>query len=222
MKKTFNIFIVLLLVMFCYTANAQEANKFGTYYNQRLSHFKALPNDKGELIFLGNSITDGAEWSELFKNKKIKNRGISGDTTEGVLYRLDEVTESNPKKIFLLIGTNDLSKDIKPEIVLENIKEIANKIRSSSPKTKVFIQSILPVNPAFEKFKSHTNRTEDIIWVNTKLQEWCNASNITFIDLFSVFIEQKSQFMNPVFTNDGLHLLGEGYTLWHKTIKQYL
>ena len=67
-----------------------------------------MPDTPNEIIMLGNSITDGCEWSELFQNSNIKNRGISGDITEGVLYRLDEVTRSKPAKVFLLIGINDL------------------------------------------------------------------------------------------------------------------
>src|SRR5690348_1170260 len=94
---------------------------FSTYYLQRVSHFKTLPKTKGDIIFLGNSITDGAEWSELFNDNKIKNRGISGDITAGVLHRLNEVAERKPDKVFLLIGVNDLARNISTDSILKNL-----------------------------------------------------------------------------------------------------
>ena len=66
--------------------------------------FEALPNTPGEIIFVGNSITDGCEWAEMFGNPSIKNRGIGGDKIKGVLLRLPEITESLPQKIFIQIG----------------------------------------------------------------------------------------------------------------------
>src|SRR6185312_511847 len=88
---------------------------FSTYYLQRVSHFETLPQTKGDIIFLGNSITDGAEWPELFNDIRVKNRGISGDITAGVIHRLDEITNRKPAKIFLLIGVNDLARNITTE-----------------------------------------------------------------------------------------------------------
>ncbi|MDQ3279044.1 MAG: hypothetical protein M3Q06_12005, partial [Bacteroidota bacterium] len=69
---------------------------FSTYYHQRVTHFKSLPKTTGDILFLGNSITDGGEWSELFNDVKVKNRGISGDVTAGVLNRLAEVAQRKP------------------------------------------------------------------------------------------------------------------------------
>ena len=88
----------------------QTQKKFSEYYYHKKAHFENLPNTQDEIIFLGNSITDGCEWSELFQDLRIKNRGISGDITEGVLQRLKEVTESKPSKVFIMIGVNDISK----------------------------------------------------------------------------------------------------------------
>ncbi len=64
---------------------------FPTYYWQRVTHFNTLPQSKDDIIFLGNSITDGDEWSELFDDNHIKNRGISGNITAGVIHRLDGI-----------------------------------------------------------------------------------------------------------------------------------
>jgi lysophospholipase L1-like esterase len=213
------LFVSLLLSSF---ASFSQENKFGTYYNQRLSLFEKMPDTKGEIIFLGNSITDGGEWCELLGNSKAKNRGISGDTTDGVLFRLNEVTRSKPAKVFLLIGINDLSKGISRDTVYLNICQIAKKIKKDSPKTQVYIQSILPVNESFGLFKNHTNKTADVLWVNAQLKTWCEKEQVQYVDLYSRFKSPDSELMNPQLTNDGLHLKGDGYLLWLDIIKPYL
>ena len=73
---------------------------FSTYYHQRVSLFRSLPQTTGDIVFLGNSITDGGEWTEMFADQKVKNRGISGDITPGLLNRLDEVYNRKPAKVF--------------------------------------------------------------------------------------------------------------------------
>jgi hexosaminidase len=131
---------------------------FPAYYHQRVSHFRTLPQTQGDIIFLGNSISDGAEWSELFNDLKLKNRGISGDITAGVLHRLDEVFNRKPAKVFLLIGTNDLARGIKADSVIENIFRIADLLKARSPMTKLYIQSIFPLNESFGKFSGHMSK----------------------------------------------------------------
>ena len=214
--------LLVLAFVFCSLISNGQDNKFGTYYTQRLTLFEKLPDTKGEIIFLGNSITDGGEWCELLGNPKAKNRGISGDTTDGVLFRLSEVTRSKPTKVFLLIGINDLSHGVSKDTVFNNICKIANRIRKDSPKTKVFIQSILPVSDTFNLFKNHTNKTDDVLWINSQLKTWCAKENVGFVDLYSRFKMVDSEKMNPKYSNDGLHLLGDGYLLWVEIIKPLL
>jgi len=214
------LFFFSLLLSF-FSSYSQE-NKFGTYYNQRLSLFEKMPDTKGEIIFLGNSITDGGEWCELLTNPKAKNRGISGDTTDGVLFRLGEVTRSKPAKVFLLIGINDLSRGVSRDTVYLNICRIAQKIRKDSPKTQVYIQSILPVNDSFGLFKNHTNKTDDVLWVNAQLKTCCAKEQFQYIDLYIRFKMVDSERLNPQLTNDGLHLTGDGYFLWAEIIKPYI
>jgi lysophospholipase L1-like esterase len=215
------ILILIFLLSSVIISNGQN-NRFSTYYEQRKLLFEVLPDTKGEIIFLGNSITDGGEWAELFGNKNVKNRGISGDTTDGVLFRLAEVTKSKPKIVFLLIGINDLAHGTLKDTVLENICTIAQNIRKYSPKTKVFIQSILPVNPVYGLFQTHTNKTPEVLCINGQLKSWCEKEHFQFLDLFSQFKCADSNLLNPELTNDGLHLKGEGYLLWAKIIKPYL
>jgi lysophospholipase L1-like esterase len=186
---------------------------FTTYYQQRYSLFKSLPYTKDEIIFIGNSITDGGEWSELFNDLRIKNRGISGDFSAGVINRMDEVTKRKPAKAFLMIGVNDLARGISPDSVVKNILLITDYLKQESPSTKLFVQSILPVNDAFGKFSGHTNKGQQIKQVNEELLKNAGKSGFVFIDLYKNFCDETGK-LNKKFTNDGLHLAGEGYLFW--------
>ncbi len=217
MKKL--IFIAFLLISIC---SVGQTSKFSTYYEQRKSLFEILPDTKNEIIFLGNSITDGSEWSELLENPRAKNRGISGDTSEGVLNRLYQVTRVEPAKVFLLIGINDLSKNISPDTIYVNICKIVSIIRTKSPKTQVYLQSIFPVNNTFKTFATHTSRTPQVKEINEKLKNICPKLGATYVDVFSELKNPNDDLLNPMYTNDGLHLLGAGYVAWMKVIRKYL
>ncbi|MBS1681258.1 MAG: sialate O-acetylesterase [Bacteroidetes bacterium] len=214
---------IATLILINGSVNAQQQKTilpdslFSTYYLQRVSHFKTLPQTKGDIIFLGNSITDGAEWNELFSDVRIKNRGISGDISAGVIKRIDEVTNRQPSKLFLMIGTNDLAKNIPIDSVIKNILWIADYVRQQSPATKLFVQSILPVNEVFKKFNGHTTKRDLIEKVNASLQWNAKPHHYTFIDLYTPFCNREGK-LDTTFTNDGLHLTGEGYLLWKRLV----
>ncbi|MBU0561649.1 MAG: sialate O-acetylesterase [Bacteroidetes bacterium] len=215
-----NRFVIILLFISSAVIIAQE-NKFGTYYNQRKTLFESLPDDKNEIIFLGNSITDGCNWSELFPDKKIRNRGISGDVTEGILFRLNEITASKPDKIFLMIGVNDLAIGLTPDSLLINYRKILQTVKRETPKTKLFVQSVLPVNEGFGKFANHVTKSNSVLIVNEGLQKLAHEMNYSYLDLYSSFADENGV-LKPEFTNDGLHLTGAGYMLWKSLIEKYV
>ena len=194
---------------------------FPTYYHQRYTLFQSLPQTKGDVIFLGNSITDGGEWSELFADNRVKNRGISGDITAGVIYRINEIAERKPAKVFLMIGTNDLARNITPDSVVKNILLSVAWLRQQSPGTKIYVQSILPVNNVYGKFTGHTANSELIEKVNENLKEKASLNQYTYIDLHTPFSDANGK-LNAALTNDGLHLKGEGYLLWKHIVYPYV
>lgn len=218
MKKTL-CFIVMLFCLFqTYGLNAQG---YSTYYEQRKSFFESLPDTEGEIIFLGNSISDGCNWSELLNNPRAKNRGISGDNTGGILNRLDEVTSSRPAKIFLMIGVNDLARGVSEETILSNYRSILENIKKGSPKTKVYVQSILPVNADFGKFSGHVSKNKEIINLNEELNALAEEFKYVYLNLHASFVNEKG-LLDPSFTNDGLHLLGAGYIHWKSLLGDYV
>ena len=198
------------------------AQKYSTYYYQRASLFEVLPAGRHDIIFVGNSITDGGEWSELFGNRHIKNRGISGDISEGVLDRIDVIAAGRPSKIFMMIGTNDLARDITVDEVVGNTRKIIERIHEKSPSTLVYIQSILPVTPHYGKFEGHTSRSAEIREANSRLQNLTRELGATYIDLWTPMTDPATGLFDTRLTNDGLHLTGDGYLLWREIAEPYV
>ena len=187
------------------------------YYYHKKEHFELLPDTEHEIIFLGNSITDNCEWAELFQDPNVKNRGIGGDDTDGILERLEEVTSSRPDKIFLMIGTNDLAYGKTVAHVLENYRKIIEQIRKDSPTTLLFIQSVLPVEDAIH----YTRPTASIMEINKRLVELAKEFNLEYIDLFPLFATSENK-LNLDYSLDGLHLNGKGYEVWKEMIEKLL
>lgn len=217
-----SLLILIAVILITSLISTAQNSRFGAYYDQRVSLFEKLPDTPGEIIFLGNSITDGCEWAELFNDPRVKNRGISGDVTAGVLNRLTEVTRSQPTAIFLLIGTNDLARNVPFDTIFSNICQIVKKIQQQSPATRLYVQSILPVNDAFTNFKTHVDKTASIKKLNTLVKDFCAANSCYYIDLFKTIVIEGTDKLDPRFTNDGLHLTGDGYSKWADVIRTFV
>jgi lysophospholipase L1-like esterase len=204
-------------------------------YEERIEHFKKHPIGNNKIVFLGNSITEGGgDWNKKFNVHNIVNRGISGDITEGILVRLDEIIFYKPIAVFLLIGINDIfdtdilnREKITPLYVANNIIKIANQIIDQSPSTEIFIQTILPVNHEIyiEEngfFPEHNvPLSEQIIQINSMIIHQADVQQYKVIDLHSLFINQDG-LMNREYTTDGVHLNHNGYGVWVKCIHSYI
>ena len=186
------------------------------HYKERISEFKANSLEFGDIVFIGNSITEqGGDWAKRFDNGKVKNRGIAGDVTAGVLARLKEIYYYKPEKVFLKIGINDLfQSDLTSEYVANNIKLIVAMIHQESPKTKIYVQTILPSannNPSREKIAA----------TNAILKAMSPTDFLQVIDLHSVFAD-KDDLLIREYTHDGLHLTEAGYVVWQNFIKEFV
>lgn len=192
--------------------------KFSDHYIDRVTTFKNSRKNNGEIIFLGDSLIEICEWSELFNNSLIRNRGISGDTTYGVLNRLEEVTGTKPSKIFMMVGINDIGKCRPTQSIIEDYEKILNKIKADSPGTKIYVQSVLPINK--EKFTTHT-RVEEILELNSNLNKLCDKVQVEYINLYPLFVVADNK-LNPQYTTAGIHLNGDGYLIWKEAIKRFV
>ncbi len=211
-------FMTVAFVFAIFAALSVSAGAQGAYWKHRESQFRMLPDPKGEVCFLGDSITDGCNWTELTGSMKVTNRGIGGDTAEGVLKRIDEVTSGKPAKVFLMIGTNDVAWAGKtvPE-TRDNIAKIIDAIQRQSPSTKIYLQSVLPViDGMVDKFQN-----KNIVPLDEELVKVAAAKKVTYVDLVPFFKDQNGQ-LRREFTEDGLHLNGKAYAVWYEQIKKYL
>jgi len=190
-------------------------------YAIKVEQFRSFPNASTDFIFLGNSITAGTDWNELLGVTNARNRGISGDITFGILERLGEVTEGKPAKVFILIGINDIQRNIPDSFIVSNYKKIIQRIKSVSPVTKIYFQTLLPVNNEFTQFKNHYNKDEHILYVNSQLKKIASEEKITLIDLHPHFLNADNK-LEKKYTMDGLHLNAAGYTLWASLLKPWL
>lgn len=224
--------IVILLLGVKFNLFSKIVNKFiksntapsileDKYYLNKVDIFKSLPNSENEVIFVGDSITDMGEWDELFSNVNTINRGISSDTTEGVINRLDEIIESNPKKIFLMVGINDIGNGLGTKQISDNYLSIIKYIKNHSPNTSVYIQSVLPCNSNLmeDNNRNAKRTTENISELNSSLKSITESENVTYVDLYSLFLKDGE--MNENYTSDGIHLSGKGYSVWKENIEQY-
>jgi lysophospholipase L1-like esterase len=216
--------MILVGVMWADDLPAQNALPYDTsytfaHYKVRRAFYEGLPNGKNEIVFLGNSITENGDWNELFKNKNIVNRGIGGDVCFGLLNRLDEVIASQPKSIFLMIGINDIGRNVPVDVIAAKVLEIIQRIHVKSPKTKLYLQSVLPINEAVIWYDYMKNKSKQIALLNKRLKGIAAAENIHYLDLYSRFADENGQLF-PAYTADGIHLSAEGYLHWRKVFKE--
>ncbi len=220
--KTITLFLFTTILSLTITAQTEKWDS--TFrpgnYAQRVENFRSYPNAVTDIIFLGNSITDYTDWNELLQLKEARNRGISGDITFGILERLDEVTEGKPAKVFILIGINDIARNIPDSVILDNYKKMIRHIKNKSPKTKIYFNTLLPVNNTFTA-RNHFNKDEHIQYINEALKKLGKAEKITIIDIHPFFLDADKR-MDKQYTYDGLHLNAKGYRHWASILKPYL
>ena len=188
-------------------------------YLERTSMFK-LSTIKPEMVFLGDSLIERLEWMELFPCQKVINRGIGGDTTAGILNRLDNLRQvtSSSCEIFLYVGINDLMVEIPEKTIIRNYKEII-KIIKKMPHQKIYVQGLLPLNSVlFQRYHSSQISNVTIKKFNNKLEDLALEMQVDFIDLYPYFVNISADELPEDFTFDGLHLSGNGYERWIKII----
>ena len=218
------IFLFLLFPPFAGAQSITNQRLFDTipfipeHTPQRIALFEKEPIVPGRVIFLGNSITEMGDWKKVLHDSTVINRGIGGDITYGVLKRLKDITDRNPSKVFILIGINDIGKDIPDVVIAANAVKIVKEIHSKCPKTQIFVESVLPLNPTLPNFPQHYDKEAHVLALNKLLK--ANAQgNYTFIDIFHLFVDDNQR-LKAVYTFEGLHLKPPAYEVWVAYLKK--
>jgi lysophospholipase L1-like esterase len=169
-----------------------------------------------KIVMIGDSITAGFDEKKLLPDFKVINKGINGDSSLGVLKRLQEdVIELKPKIIFILIGTNDLAFGRTDDEIVKTLREILSMLKKSSDKHVVYVQSILPT-------RNVSDRPNDgIISINSQLKILAEKFGFIYLDLHSEMKDENGN-LKKNFTDDGLHLSRDAYETWSGILKNIL
>ncbi|HVV55559.1 MAG TPA: GDSL-type esterase/lipase family protein [Mucilaginibacter sp.] len=186
---------------------------------QRIAQFEKQPIVTGRVIFLGNSITEMGDWKKATGDTTVINRGIGGDITFGVLKRLKDITDRQPSKVFMLLGINDIGKDIPDAVIADNELKIVNEIHNKCPQTKIYVESVLPVNPTVMNFPQHYDKEEHVLALDKLLKANAKKGNYTYIDIFHLFVDPSGR-LKAEYTYEGLHLKPPAYIIWVDYLKK--
>ena len=224
MKSFYTIILILFALNSFSQSKLTNQNIFDTIPNipwhqeERLDIFNKEPKAMGGIVFLGNSITEGGDWKRLTGDSSVINRGIGGDITFSTLKRLDEIIERQPIKLFLLIGINDIGKDIPEVVIADNIRKIIEVFKAKSPDTKIYLQTLLSVNPTVMGFPQHYDKIDKVINTNKLIRKVASDTKVILVDLYPEFLNSK-KLLDERFVSDGLHLTEAGYQHWVKFLK---
>jgi lysophospholipase L1-like esterase len=193
------------------------------YYAARVAHFKSEPIETGRLVLLGNSLIEYGDWTKLFSDSSIVNRGVAADNTFGVLKRLDDIIARQPSNVIIEIGINDVSQNMPIDIVVDNITEIVKKLHSECPRTGIFVVGLLPTNDDVKNEYPdvfNKNRMSDV--VNALLKLRAKPDLFAYVDLNSKLRDPQGKLNVKVASSDGLHLNEEGYRIFGKLLSKCL
>lgn len=194
------------------------STEYGEYAKSMMDKFTFLNSiaEENKVVFIGDSITEAYPLSEFFEGI-VYNRGISGDTSDRLLERLDcNCLNIKPRTVVILIGTNDLNFLRKVEDIIRDICAIVDKICTTLPKCKVIIQSVYPTR------QLPTRKICDINAINAAVEKYvANLKNVVYVDLTKALSDEDGE-AKRVFFNDGLHPNIHGYVTISKELKKYL
>ncbi len=174
--------------------------------------------DHGALVFLGDSITQG--WRDVgssFPGIQTANRGIGGDTTRGVLIRLEEdVLGLNPCGVVLLIGTNDLEQKAEPATIAGNLRLIIEALRKKKPAMPVILCEVLPSSPTASRPPEKVKKLNALY-----LEAVADEPQVTVLDTWSLFADAHGNAKDEEMP-DLLHPNVLGYAKWATALRPIL
>jgi lysophospholipase L1-like esterase len=172
-------------------------------------------------LFLGDSMTEGFNLNRHFKQDSLVNMGIGGDFTSGVLRRLYQVEQLQPKKIFVMIGINDIGHDVEQPRIESQYAQIIQQLKTLCPVSEIYIQSCLPTNLRSSDAAADAAHQARIVQLNTFIEGQCALHQVQYIHLYPLF-QASDGYLHPDLTYDGLHLNEAGYRIWADAIRDWV
>ncbi|MGY4860062.1 GDSL-type esterase/lipase family protein [Cryobacterium sp. AP23] len=156
------------------------------------------------VVFVGDGLSAAARWQERLQEFEVHNLGVSGDTTDEVIARLDDVVEAAPDAVVLQVGTNDVGWHRSDEYIVRNIETILCNLRKQLPSARLLIQSVPPREEDF---------TPVIRSVNRHLRQFAPTVKARYLDLWPVLADAHGR-LSAEWSTDGLRLTEAGYDVW--------
>jgi lysophospholipase L1-like esterase len=173
----------------------------------------------GDIVMIGDSLTDFAEWNEIFPGKSIINKGISGNTTGDILNRMDDILSVGAKKAFIMAGINDFARCKNVDDVATNYSVIIKRLQKNVE--NIYIQSTPFCNVKLAPVEFNCEETnKKIAYLNPILAKLAKQNSLIFIDTNSIL--SKNSELDPDLTWDGVHLNSDGYQAIKSVITPYL
>ncbi|HIK54420.1 MAG TPA: hypothetical protein IGS37_04575 [Synechococcales cyanobacterium M55_K2018_004] len=192
---------------------------------QNEAAFAAQSNPDRLTVLLGDSISQWFPPDQLLPERHWLNQGISGETTAGLLQRLDLLDETRPKTILLMIGINDLLRGVDDATLLANYRQIVRYLRTMHPETQLVVQSILPHAAAAATWEGRDRLlnvpNQRIRQLNQQLEAIATEHTAYYLNLYPLFTDANGNLRMELST-DGLHLNPRGYLVWRTALQMYL
>lgn len=167
------------------------------------------------IVFIGDSLTEWFDWQKRFPGYMVTNLGIAGEPVEGLLDRRDRVRSQidNPDLIFLMTGINNIAME--QYDITAPYREIVRNLTTWYKKSKVVIQSILPVTLEWIS----NNVIKDI---NRHLEQIAREYNAEYLDVYGLFVDSNGDPKSGYLQDDGVHLSSKGYEVWANEVERLI
>lgn len=205
-------------------------------YEMKKHNFACLNKlaKKGEIVFTGSSLCELFPINEMLQNIEpritVYNRGIGGDVTDGLLERMNEsIFDLEPKKVFINIGTNDISSpEYKRERLMSQYRKILVQIKERLPETRIYVMSYYPVNrelpgtdPELIKNMFGARTNAELKEVNAEIEKMATELHCTYINVFDCLLDEKGN-LREEYTIEGMHMYANGYAVVLEKLMPYL
>jgi lysophospholipase L1-like esterase len=195
----------------------QSASQQPTYQQWRQLlrlEAQAVANGQGNnrlSVLLGDSLSLWFPRERLPSGRLWLNQGISGDTTAGILRRLGDFAQTNPDRIYVMAGINDLLRGVGDREILENMEAIVARLRQMHPQAEIFVQSILPT-------RNGEISNQRIARLNRNFKAIARSQGAIYTNLYERFSDSQGR-LSPHLTTDGIHLNPQGYQIWQQAME---
>ncbi|MFA0715825.1 SGNH/GDSL hydrolase family protein [Vibrio splendidus] len=185
----------------------QRGHSMSRYIMTSDNHRHFSPN--ADLVMFGDSITEWAPWADIFRDVSMVNRGLAGDTTTGMLRRIDTTLNVKPKLVCFMAGINDLAQGYDVEHIYQNYIDMLKVWQEND--IRILVQSTLYVGSKLQGL----NPLVELL--NSKISEYCSRQGIAFLDVNSVL--SPNQLLSNAYSCDDLHLNAKAYQVWAEVLQ---